>query len=431
MKTTEASNISVCRKLECDEDSGKKNCTKRADEDGSNVVDDDDDTSSMNSSDEALCEMLGFSSLGDIMATEKTTESLSSNHNNDDQNTSSTFEQGSSVTSTSSPSECLYNIPSFTSSEIKSALTQQQLNEDSNKVFSLESLIKRYENESILVLPSEISIPSSTMRKLANELIYGENKYPSDKTYETIHYLSSSGSSEEIKSRRVLTRLENFVSRHEGWYHLCHHTIPSILSTVLLQNEDDDAYVLYKEKLNIKPPGGSGFAPHLDTPSLRLVFGQDGPQHFITVMVAIDDMTSENGCLRVVKGEYNSEQSAPLVIPPDENGNPDAEGRAGAMPLEVADTLMFEDILCKGGMIAIFNGWIPHRSAVNKTAFSRRAVFLTYNLKSEGCFRERYYTKMREWRSGWRATRGVQGDADLEEMEKMGEFDALKTIPRI
>ena len=59
--------------------------------------------------------------------------------------------------------------------------------------------------------------------------------------------------------------------------------------------------VFYKEILNFKSTGGSGFAPHLDTPLLRLALGEDGPRDFCTVMVTIDDITSRNGCLRVCK----------------------------------------------------------------------------------------------------------------------------------
>jgi hypothetical protein len=84
-----------------------------------------------------------------------------------------------------------------------------------------------------------------------------------------------------IEQRRTLTRLENFVDAHEGWSNLCHGYLSDVLSQALGQK-----MVLYKEKLNLKPPGGSGFAPHLDSPSLRVALGPDGPQTFVTVMVA-------------------------------------------------------------------------------------------------------------------------------------------------
>jgi ectoine hydroxylase-related dioxygenase (phytanoyl-CoA dioxygenase family) len=186
--------------------------------------------------------------------------------------------------------------------------------------------------------------------------------------------------------------------------------------------------VLYKEKLNLKPPGGSGFAPHLDTPSLRVALGGEGPQTFVTVMVAIDNMTTANGCLRICKGEW-SEQEHCTVIQPEEDGNPDAGGRAGAIPAETAHDLEFHDVECQGGDIVAFNGWAPHRSSANASPFPRRAVFLTYNPKSEGDFHDRYYERMEEIRNAWRSTVGLSAGGVTPD-EKL-EIDALATIPHI
>lgn len=123
-------------------------------------------------------------------------------------------------------------------------------------------------------------------------------------------------------------------------------------------------------------------------------------------MVAIDDMTAQNGCLRIAKGPW-SETNCCDVIQPEKDGNPDVGGRAGAIPSEVAETLCFENVACKGGTVVAFNGFGPHRSAANDSAFPRRAVFLTYNPKAEGDFHKLYYEKWKryegggEHRSGW------------------------------
>jgi len=185
--------------------------------------------------------------------------------------------------------------------------------------------------------------------------------------------------------------------------------------------------VLFKEKLNLKPPGGSGFAPHLDGPSLRLALGDDGPQTFVTVMVAIDDMTAQNGCLRVCKGRWSQDHSCD-VIEPEKGASPDAGGRAGAIPVHVADTLEFEDVVCKSGTIVAFNDWTPHRSSPNASLFSRRAVFLTFNPLSEGDYHHAYYEKMKSLRSEWRSKVGLT-KLTQEEQDYMSEIDALATVP--
>ena len=228
-----------------------------------------------------------------------------------------------------------------------------------------------------------------------------------------------------IESRLVLTRLENFVAGNKEWNNLCGTggTLSKIVgmvcsdSEVIIADENSEAdsieheeWCLYKEKLNCKPAGGTGFAPHFDNPSLQVTGLCD---RFITVMIAIDDMTVENGCLRVVPGNWSEENTKELCVDADKNHsnnnnadnlNPDGNGRRGAILPELADTLAWENIECKSGDVYIFNGWIPHRSGANTTQSSRRAVFLTYNSPEDGELREDYYRVMRLLRSRYQST---------------------------
>ena len=171
----------------------------------------------------------------------------------------------------------------------------------------------------------------------------------------------------------------------------------------------------------------SGFAPHLDSPSLRVALGSEGPKTFCTVMVAIDDMTIKNGCLRVCKGNW-AEDNHCSVIQPDKDGSPDAGGRAGAIPPQISEDLVFEDLTCKGGTVMVFNGWAPHRSSANLSPFPRRAIFLTYNPKCEGGYHTTYYEKMERLRNDWREKSGLARRKQLLEDEKL-EMDALSSIP--
>ena len=270
------------------------------------------------------------------------------------------------------------------------------------------------------MLPVELSVPSSIMRRLTDELIWrqgnAKNLLGIDRTYETTKYTKDGMTYE----RSTLTRLEN-LNGHVGWYDLCNNYIRRCVSTAL-----GEEMILYKTKLNLKPPGGSGFAPHVDTPSLLVPFGSSGPQLFVTVMIAIDDMTTKNGCLRVVKGSTDdSVDNRCQIIPPEKNGNPDSNGRAGAIPIEVANGMNFEDLCCPAGTICIFGGWVPHRSSTNQSNFARRAVFLTYNPISEGDFYDLYYQRMKQLRNDWKASLSHASGPQEPEIE------ALSTIPRI
>jgi hypothetical protein len=277
-----------------------------------------------------------------------------------------------------------------------------------------------YKSQSVCIFPDSLSLPDALMRRLADELVWGGDSVQADKTYEAIKVLKHG----EITERRTLTRLENFVDHHKEWQLLCHDYLRRCVSAAL-----GEEMVLFKEKLNLKPAGGSGFAPHVDTPSLRVALNEKGPQTFVTLMVAIDNASEQNGCLRIAKGLW-SEQHSCEVVSPDQDGNPDAGGRAGAIPLPVADSLDFCDVSCKGGPIVAFNGWAPHRSGANRSPFHRRAVFLTYNPAAEGDYHHEYYQHMEQMRNDWRAKSGLAAPQALDPDEAK-ELEALNTIPRI
>ncbi|GMH71309.1 hypothetical protein TrRE_jg6644 [Triparma retinervis] len=262
---------------------------------------------------------------------------------------------------------------------------------------------------------------ASSLRRWTEEVAYESDLKKDDvlRTFETT-----------AAGLRKLTRLEHFVHSHDGWRSFCDSGSPLSCLVGLVCNPGDSSssttstatatattttaatttaatsvpYPLYKEKLNLKPPLGSGFAPHLDAPSLKVVGLSSS---FVTVMVAIDDMTIPNGCLRVVNGS-----------------NPDGDGRRGAIPQNIADELQWDPITCKGGSVYVFNGWIPHRSAANNTSFSRRAIFLTYNPAEDGELRELYYDRMKSMRDEYKRNRGGGAAADALEEE-----DWLSTVP--
>eukprot|EP00977_Amphora_coffeiformis_P005966 scaffold1271_cov167-Amphora_coffeaeformis.AAC.1 len=326
---------------------------------------------SASSSDEALCAMLGLPSLEGVVMNEEADEPRT-----------------------------LDNLLIMTESEIRRIIEEQQS-------------IRKYKEESVCSVPETLCLDSALMRRITDELSWG--KHRSDKTFETIKVLSRG----EILERRKITRFENFVSSHNEWTRLCQY-IGNVVSVIC-----ERPMVLFKEKLNLKPPGGSGFAPHLDAPSLRVALGDEGPSTFVTVMVAIDSMNEQNGCLQFDKGSW-SEENAVETIQPESDANPDGNGRAGAIPTELADSLPFEPYICSGGSIALFNGWIPHRSSANRSPFPRRAVFLTYNPLEEGDCHTQYYEHMEKLRSDFKTKTLL-----ARQQNEQAELNALSTIPRI
>jgi ectoine hydroxylase-related dioxygenase (phytanoyl-CoA dioxygenase family) len=66
------------------------------------------------------------------------------------------------------------------------------------------------------------------------------------------------------------------------------------------------------------------------------------------------------------------------------------------------------------GDVFIFSGYLPHRSATNKSNFARRALFLTYNRKSEGDFHTDYYAAKHSGREGFDPTKAISFQGDFQ-----------------
>jgi ectoine hydroxylase-related dioxygenase (phytanoyl-CoA dioxygenase family) len=346
-------------------------------------------------SDEALCELLGLESLEALSVHE---EMLDSND----------------AASSCWPCQCrtLEDL-----SQVQEAVISSLLNETARQAFA---------ETSVCVFPYELSVPPSIMQRLTEQVVRGQDVRPADRTMETIKVLKSDGS---IHDRSVLTRLEN-LNCHSGWAELCQGYLRQCISVLMGQE-----MVLFKTKLNLKPAGGSGFAPHIDAPSLQIAFEEYGPQTFVTVMIAIDNMTTANGCLSMASttgrdgGPWTDTNTCPTIAPMD-GASPDAGGRAGAIASAVANELEWKDVLCTSGQVVAFTGWVPHRSASNQSHFGRRAVFLTYNPASEGDFYEAYYERMAQLRLQWKTRQQQQRTVATACATDPVELCALATIPR-
>lgn len=161
---------------------------------------------------------------------------------------------------------------------------------------------------------------------------------------------------------RQLCRVECFLDEHPALDALLRRSDLARLVDVLM----GEPAVIFKEKLNLKLPGGSGFAPHQDAPAFT-TFGQT---YHITLMLAVDDATAENGCLELVRGRHLEGQ---LPTAPD-----------GTLDLAFCETLPWESRPAKAGDALLFGSYLPHRSAANQSQRSRRALYVTYNRVSDG-----------------------------------------------
>ncbi|KAJ1735064.1 hypothetical protein LPJ72_002041 [Coemansia sp. Benny D160-2] len=153
-------------------------------------------------------------------------------------------------------------------------------------------------------------------------------------------------------------------------------TGPSVLG--ILEQLTGQPYILFKEKINAKLPGGQGFRPHQDAPA----FTHLGQVNHITILFTIDGSYIENGCLEVVPGSHADH----TIIPHLDDGS---------IVDEWCKEHEWVPVECNSGDVLVFGSYLAHRSGENPSNTSRANLYMTYNPLSEGDKREEYYADKR------------------------------------
>lgn len=167
---------------------------------------------------------------------------------------------------------------------------------------------------------------------------------------------------------RIVQRIENFCPFHAGYDRFIRQgRLVDMVSAVL-----GEPAVLFKEKINFKLAGGSGFKAHQDQ---QAGWSRYAPL-FVTALVSIDAATRANGCLEIARRwrprGMIGEEWKPLT-------DADVVG-LGLQPVETAP-----------GDVILFDSFVPHASADNLTDRPRRVLYITYNRGSDGDHRAAYY----------------------------------------
>lgn len=178
-----------------------------------------------------------------------------------------------------------------------------------------------------------------------------------------------------LTSEKMLCRIENFLPFHAEFRSLLQN---EILFEILEQLMGEPA-TIFKEKINLKLPGGGSFGAHQDAPAF-VTFGQ---RYHVTMMLAIDDSTVDNGCL-----QFSSPVEAYDTLPQ----NPD-----GTICSQLEKELVWRPLEVNAGDVVLFDSYLPHRSPPNPSQISRRAGFITYNRQSEGNRRDDYFADKRRY----------------------------------
>lgn len=179
---------------------------------------------------------------------------------------------------------------------------------------------------------------------------------------------------EEAVSPRQINRVEHFADEDDALGRLARNTDLLSVASYLLGEQA----ILFKEKVNLKLPGGTGFELHQDQ---QAGWSRYAP-YFLTALVAIDPADVENGCLELAAGLHK-------------------QGLIGTewKPMSISDLngVPLESVAMAPGDAVFFDSYVPHRSEPNRSTKARRALYITYNRASDGDLRARYY--LDKWES--------------------------------
>jgi hypothetical protein len=212
------------------------------------------------------------------------------------------------------------------------------------------------------------------------------SRWPKTSNKWLIHYELASSS-----DTKIMCRAENFLAYHDKLSELCQTLIQDIVSQLF-----KEAAVLFKEKINFKLVGGAGFAAHQDTPAY-IGLAKD----HISALVAIDTCNEDNGCLHVAPGRWNDQSDVPLLP-------------SGVISPEAESAMSFVPVICEPGDLVFFNGYLPHRSNPNQSQQNRRAMFLTYNPRSQGDHHEAYYAAKHQGIEGFHTGSTISFQKDFQ-----------------
>ena len=231
-----------------------------------------------------------------------------------------------------------------------------------------EHQIEKYQNDGFLLLKKFFT--KEEMDLINGKIVKFSKMEPND--WELGKEMAYYETSNENENERILSRIEKYVDYHPEFKKLANSK--NILNA--LEDLMGGSCVLFKDKINFKRTGGGGFRPHQDVQARWDEF----VKYTMNVMISTDCSTPENGCLEVAAGQHKRG----LI------GNYDR-------PLE-GDNLNgmeFEMIPTEIGDVLFFDHFTPHQSKPNMSDKPRSNIYLTYNLLSEGDYRNKYLDKKR------------------------------------
>jgi 2-aminoethylphosphonate dioxygenase len=152
----------------------------------------------------------------------------------------------------------------------------------------------------------------------------------------------------------------------------------------------------FKDKTNEKLPGGGSFRPHQDFTAYRFFKAR----YHVTAQLSVDPAMVENGCvqfstnletLAIARPDFVADRVAGRVLLHSNNGG----ANHGDVRADIAAEIRWQPLESARPDLLIFDSFVPHWSDINRSSKPRRAIFITFNLASEGSLYKQYYADKR------------------------------------
>tara|TARA_B100001063_G_C16725080_1_gene535902 strand:- start:659 stop:1405 length:747 start_codon:yes stop_codon:yes gene_type:complete len=157
----------------------------------------------------------------------------------------------------------------------------------------------------------------------------------------------------------------------------------------LLKKIFQKKYSIFKDKLNIKPPGGEGFFAHYDgifkfkNKNNKILNGwYEYSDNFINILLAINSCNKKNGTIELAKATDGNFYN--LLKNTNKDGSPN-------LKKSYESKLNFKHIDLEVGDIIIFSNKCPHRSKKNKSNKNRKTLYYTYTISKSMNLYKKYF----------------------------------------
>lgn len=173
------------------------------------------------------------------------------------------------------------------------------------------------------------------------------------------------------KKKNILIRAENFYNIDLNLTNIIKNN--NILK--ILEKLFNDKAIIFKEKINYKPPGARSDKLHQDSQAGWNKF----TEKFISVLIPLEKSQLSNGCLQFDISGNNHKKLVGKTFK--------------TLKLNELKKPKFKYFKLNIGDVIFFNSYIPHKSSFNKNKNSRIQMYLTYNKKKDGNFRKKYLSE--------------------------------------